>query len=61
MELKDKEIIKSYKEMINEILEVNEDLSNYQELQIIYGIEEKSTGINIFDGDIDTFTNLKVI
>lgn len=55
LKLKDKEIIKSYKEMINEILDINEDLSNYQEPQIIYGTQkEGSTGINIFDGDIDS-------
>ena len=55
IDLKEKEVIKSYKEMINEILEVDEDLSSYQEPKVIYGVEkEKSTGINIFDGDIDT-------
>lgn len=55
IELKDKEVIKSYKEMINEILEIDEDLSSYQEPEVIYGMgQEKSTGINLFDGDIDT-------
>lgn len=52
--LKDKEVIKAYKEMINEILEIDEDLSSYEEPQVIYGVgKEKTTGINLFDGDID--------
>lgn len=55
IELKSKEIIKSYKEMINEILDIEEDLSNYQEPEVIYGVgKEESTGVNLFDGDIDT-------
>lgn len=53
--LKDKEMIKAYKEMINEILEIDEDLSNYKEPQVIYGVgKEETTGINLFDGDIDS-------
>ena len=41
--------------MINEILDIEEDLSNYQEPEVIYGVgKEESTGVNLFDGDIDT-------
>lgn len=54
-ELKEKEVIKSYKEMINEILEIEEDLSSYNEPEVIYGLEkEESLGISIFDDEIDT-------
>lgn len=56
IELKEKEVIKAYKEMINEILEIDEDLSNYIEPEVNYGFNnEESTGINIFDGDIESF------
>lgn len=53
--LKNKEVIKTYKKMINEILEIDEDLSSYEDPQVIYGVgNEKTTRINLFYGDIDS-------
>lgn len=60
LELREKEVIKSYKEMINEILEIEEDLSNYKEPEVIYGLKE-STGIHLQKGDIESLFSEPII
>ena len=53
LELKEKEIIKNYKEIINEILGVNEDLSDYEEPEICWNIADKGINIDIYSDEIE--------
>lgn len=53
LELKEKEIIKKHKEIINELLGINEDLLNYKEPEIYWDDAGKGINIDIYSDEID--------
>lgn len=66
LELKDKEIIKQYKIDINNILKLEEDLSNYRDPKVSYYSKDmkktnSSSLVNLFDGNIDNLFSYNII
>lgn len=56
--LKDKEVIKEYKEKINNILGIKEDLAKYEAPPVKYFKGKKTNEVNLYAGNIDSlFTN----
>ncbi|MDO4282259.1 MAG: hypothetical protein Q4D02_01365 [Clostridia bacterium] len=57
LELKDQEVIKDFKERINHLLNINEDLTKYKEPEILY---KRERVVNI-QGDIESLFEEKII
>lgn len=52
-ELKEKEMIKKHKEIVNELLGIDEDLSNYKEPEIYWDDAGKGLNIDIYSDEVD--------
>lgn len=62
IELKEKEIIRSYKIAINDLLGINEDLSNYEEPEIYWNDIDEGINIDIYSDEIEDLfeTQIKI-
>ena len=62
LELKEKEIIRSYKIAINDLLGINEDLSNYEEPEIYWNDIDEGINIDIYSDEIEDLfeTQIKI-
>ena len=62
LELKEKEIIRSYKIAINDLLGINEDLSNYEEPEIYWNDIDEGINIDIHSDEIEDLfeTQIKI-
>ena len=62
LELKEKEMIKNYKIAINNLLGINEDLSNYEEPEIYWNDIDEGINIDIYSNEIEDLfeTQIKI-
>ena len=62
LELKEKEIIRSYKIAVNDLLGINEDLSNYEEPEIYWNDIDEGINIDIHSDEIEDLfeTQIKI-